>query len=510
MEHHLRMLCLLKNKSICLIILFLSLSYEGLAQKHDYIWVNGYDAVWGGEFGNFLLDFHQSPVKVDSIEFQYAELSDQVTSYCDDQGIFRMVSNGCRLYDHGGNIIANSDTLVPGKLGEYVCTKVGSFPLAFGSIFLPLEAKKVFLYHQGARDDNLFTITRWPAYKTIVDISEDIPIVDSIHVKIESFHAEAPAVCQHGNGQDWWIITPERNTNNYHVYCTAPNGGVTIKTQEIGSDYPYNECPGAGIQSFAPDGTTFVRYNNSCGLSFFSFDRCTGTLSYERLINLPEVFSPGAATVFSPNSRFCYFNSSRVIMQVDMEEAILHADTVAIVDTFPAPFGAGFFLMQLAPDGRVYICTTSSTKAWHVIEYPDKKGPACWVRPNALEFPYWSYHAMPNIPNYRLGAWAGSPCDTLGLSATDIPLTPTLAHRVYPNPVSNAFMLELDEGLQHSQPWTLIIMDATGREVTRRVIPPYAYLHLVETDTWPSGLYPYILQDETGRVLATGKLVKEP
>ena len=508
MALQLRMAYWLRNKQLALVLLFLGLAFPGQAQKHDYIWMNGYGAQWGGEFGNFLLDFHQSPVKVDPIEFQNITLDGQATSFSDSIGELILVTNGCRLYDKVGNVIPGSDSLSPSKLNLIVCEK-GANLSDFVTILLPLN-DKIVAFHLGVRDDNKFTLTLWPTYQTTINTAEGTPEIESKNVKVNAFHAGAPSACQHGNGKNWWVISPERDANAYYIFYLNDSSKFEWKTQNIGYTYDFDSCNSEGFQSFSQDGSRFVRFNNTCGLSFFDFDRCTGTLSNERKILLPEVFYPGAATVFSPNSRYCYFNSSRVIMQVDLEEEILHADTVAIVDTFPAPFGAGFYLMQLAPDGRVYICTGSSTKAWHVIEYPDKKGPACWVRPNALELPYWSYHAMPNIPNYRLGAWAGSPCDTLGLSPTDIPLSPTLAHRVYPNPVSNAFMLELDEGLQHSQPWTLIIMDATGREVTRRVIPPYAYLHLVETDTWPSGLYPYILQDETSRVLATGKLVKEP
>ena len=497
-----------KIKQIALALLFLSLSYEGQAQKHDYIWMNGYDAEWGGEFGNFQIDFKSDPVSVSDFNYQNIQLDGQVTSFSDSLGNLIILTNGCRFYDKLGNVVQGSDSLNPSKLSFLFC-KNRAYPSNFDMILLPIY-KRIVAFHFGVRDDNKFTLTQWPTYQSILDITGDEPIVESKNIKINAYHAGSPSACKHGNGKNWWVISPERDANTYYVYYLNNNGLFSWDTQDIGYTYSFQECSSDGYHSFSPDGSTFVRYNNTCGLSFFDFDRCNGELSNERQILLPEVFPPGAATVFSPDSRFCYFNSSRVIMQVDMEEEILHADTVAIVDTFPAPFGAGFYLMQLAPDGRVYICTGSSTKAWHVIEYPDKKGTACWVRPNALEFPYWSYHAIPNNPNYRLGALAGSPCDTLGLSSTEFPETSTLAHRVYPNPVGDAFILELDEGTQHSDPWVLIIMDVAGREVNQSVIPPYAYLHRVETASWYPGLYPYVLRNHAGQIVASGKLVKNP
>lgn len=80
--------------------------------------------------------------------------------------------------------------------------------------------------------------------------------------------------------------------------------------------------------------------------------------------------------------------------------------------------------------------------------------------------------------------------------------------RVYPNPIRDGFTLELDEGLQHSEPLYLEMTDVAGRGVAIEVIPSYAFLHRVETITWSTGLYFYLLKDEDGRILGSGKLVK--
>ncbi|MEZ5031370.1 MAG: T9SS type A sorting domain-containing protein [Saprospiraceae bacterium] len=495
------------TKSALVIVLFLGVAVRGYTQKHDYHWLNGYGAEYGGIFGNFELNFHNQPVTAEPIEFNNADLSDQVTSFSDAYGSLLLVSNGCRLFDAKGHVLPGGDTLNPGEIYNSWCKDNGSYPSMFNMIMLPQEGF-VYLFHSRVVLDNLFGVTSTPSYCSRVRVGLDSLEVEYTNNIVSTTKVEKPAACKHGNGRDWIIMTPEHRKATYRTYVLDIDGIQSLNTQTIGYQYPYPECDAYGLHSFSPDGTKYVRYNNSCGLSFFDFDRCTGELSNERLISLPAVFKPGAFTVFSPNSRFCYYNSSRVIMQVDMEDAILQPDTIAILDTFPHPTGAGFVMMQRGPDGRIYISPGSSTQTYHVIEYPDLKGKACWARPNAIPLPYLSFLALPNIPNYRLGAWKDSPCDTLGLSEVTSEIPSSFGHRIYPNPVQDGFTLELDEGLQHAFAWQLEVVDLAGRMVYQGSIPPYAFLHRVQTGSWSSGMYYAVLRDETGTILAVDKLVK--
>ena len=74
-----------------------------------------------------------------------------------------------------------------------------------------------------------------------------------------------------------------------------------------------------------------------------------------------------------------------------------------------------FNLMQLAPNGKIYITVPSTrSRHLHMIDQPDSLGVACNVIQRGLELPYYHWFNMPSFPNYRLGPLAGSPCDTLG------------------------------------------------------------------------------------------------
>lgn len=88
----------LKNltSSFALVFLFLNPS---IAQKHDYIWLSGYDShvgfdtSWGFYFGKSVLDFHYTPLQVsyDSLEMNFDATN---ASFCDSGGNMLFYTNG--------------------------------------------------------------------------------------------------------------------------------------------------------------------------------------------------------------------------------------------------------------------------------------------------------------------------------------------------------------------------------------------------------------------------------
>lgn len=481
----------------------MSMAQSGHAQKHDYIWLNGWDAEFGGVFGNFIMDFHQEPVGLPAVDFGSAVFINIESSVSDIEGNLLYAAEGCRIYNAQGEVIPGAEVINPGEIHSAYCNN-GNYPSVMAMIPIPIGNSTIMYFHYGIEFDNKFTIALRPSYQTLLRNNEIL----AINQQVNYFHSEGMAAVRHGNGRDWWVIQSERSTNNFKKQLFNDKGEFQVWEQSIGYHYPFPQCESFGIHSFSPDGTRFVRFNNSCGLSFFDFDRCTGELSNERRITLPHVYYPGAYTVFSPNSRYCYYNSNRVILQVDMEAPILLPDTVAIVDSFPADFGSGFSAMQRGPDGRIYIGTGSSNKARHLIHYPDVKGPDCWVEPSGLPTPFLT-RPLPNIPNYRLKGMAGSPCDTLGLSGIGAVEVGELKHRIFPNPISDGFTLELDEGLSHPLSWLMTVYDPLGRIQYEGVIPAFAYLHRVESASWPAGMYHYTLRNEQQHIIGSGRVIKE-
>ena len=232
---------------ILLICLFLGLATGGWAQKHDYIWVNGYDDDNGPEYRHFTLNFHSSPVAIDTIDFGEAKMTEQVTSFCDAEGNLVLASNGCYLFDLAGQILPGGDTLNPGEIYDTWCVDYCCYPMPFGAIMLPIDSNRVFMYHHGAKYDWKFTLTRKPTYATIISYSDGGVHVDTVNSIIADFHAESPAACQHGNGRDWWVISPEKGTSLYHRTWISGNEGITTTVQDIGFAYPFPDCEATGF-----------------------------------------------------------------------------------------------------------------------------------------------------------------------------------------------------------------------------------------------------------------------
>jgi hypothetical protein len=49
----------------------------------------------------------------------------------------------------------------------------------------------------------------------------------------------------------------------------------------------------------------------------------------------------------------------------------------------------------------------------HVIHKPEFPGQSCDLALHGIKIPRINYWSMPAFPNYRLGQWQDSPCDTL-------------------------------------------------------------------------------------------------
>jgi hypothetical protein len=177
-------------------------------------------------------------------------------------------------------------------------------------------------------------------------------------------------------------------------------------------------------------------------------------------------------------------------------------------DTHPI-FRTAFSNSQLAPDGRIYFATGNGTKYYHVIERPDELRDSCRVRQHGLKLKAYSL-GIPYYPNYRLGALAGSLCDTLpkqvGIGEVEGNAT---ALRVYPMPAQTEVTIDYAE-----LPWSryhnvrLEITDALGRTVYNELLPQYSAYQKVDVSGFAAGSYMVVLRSSEG-VVSSERLVKQ-
>jgi hypothetical protein len=117
---------------------------------------------------------------------------------------------------------------------------------------------------------------------------------------------------------------------------------------------------------------------------------------------------------------------------------------------------------------------------------------------------------IPYYPNYRLGALAGSPCDTLpkqvGIGEVEGNAT---ALRVYPIPAQTEVTIDYAE-----LPWSgyhnirLEITDALGSKVYDELLPQYSAYQRVDVSGFAAGSYMVVLRDGSS-VVGSGKMMKQ-
>jgi len=509
-------------KKQCSVLLFSILNCGFiLAQKLDYTWImgdNNYNKT-------SIFKYTNTVMQIDSSKY-ILPMNAANGSICDKDGNFLFFTNGLQIANKNFEIMKGGQRIVPSNTVSNQYLKTGMPDLQFCMV-LPYvnDDKKYYLLYSDLDivqfPDKKYYYTAFNSLYSTIDFNENplgiVMNVDSI-IFSDTLTSGQLAASRHGNGRDWWVILPGNQNYINHKLLINQNGLNYHSKQEIGS----KNDKLFGQSLFTPDGNKFIRVSikrigKPSGVDIYDFDRCSGELSNLKQIILEDslsVYTCGGAV--SSNSRFLYVSYRNYIFQYDLESSDIAStkDTVAIYDKFIDPntgFQIGFFLSQLAPDGKIYINTSNSTAWLHVIDKPDEKGKACNVIQHAVKLPTYHGFTMPNFPNYRLGPLKGSPCDTiLGVANKDIK-PENYGIKLFPNPSST--IIKIDITIPQYDPsikTEVVVVDVSGAIVMRYVMPDFAYIAELDISKLPSGVYGVQLrqpQKSGTRVLATEKFV---
>ena len=477
-----------------------------IAQKYDNHWIFGYAVSAGGGWQGTDINFTNDTLQIDSIYFDI-NFDNTNASISDKNGNLLFYTNGFAIEN------AQNDTLCSGLNPEGLSSQwqfYGNRAMQ-GALFLPKpdDSTQYYLFHCAiAKNSNTGNYYSPNIRTTLLEITPAYPlghVVTKNQVILSGdFETGCITATKHANGRDWWILIKERGTTKYHRFMLTPSGIKNLDVQDIGQGITN---PLTGWQScFSPDGSKYAKYECE-KIHLYDFDRCTGELSnYDSVLHTCE---GGAAGIgFSPNSRFLYISTGTKLYQYDTD-AINLGNSQILIDTFdgftsPPPFmglPTSFFLLQLAPDGKIYISTTNGTPYLHVIDYPDSLGTACSFRQHAVLLRGYNAAGIPNFPNYRLGALAGSPCDTLTSKEEGIRKEVSL----YPNPTRDKIHIELENV---REPLTFVLLNVLGQEEGSYFIENEQGNSEISLAHLPKGIYFYLLKSEKG-ILAQGKVVKE-
>lgn len=328
---------------------------------------------------------------------------------------------------------------------------------------------------------------------------------------------EKVCAVKHGNGRDWWIVGHDLS-NNFFEYLVTPNGIEGPFWNSIGLNQEgYYE----GEICFSPQGNKLAMVNGF-SVEVFDFDRCTGALSNEIILDsvlysnsyLPDYY--GGA--FSPDESKFYVSCNDQInygglYQFNLSNSNPHATKTLIWGGIVSA-GYGFAQMELAPDDNIYLVIVpffpdsipdTSQLNLSIIESPNSLGTSCDLILFSL---YLNGHrltlGLPNMPNYNLGALGGSACDTL-TSIQNKNLKTKNIVSIYPNPSSTTINISSSN---LSGKYSLKIYNLLGQQVKQQEIDfSFEGSSKVNIESLASGYYQLMLVN--GSNVVSKRFVKE-
>jgi hypothetical protein len=307
------------------------------------------------------------------------------------------------------------------------------------------------------------------------------------------------AVTKHGNGRDWWLVTQSFDLSKFYTLLFTPSGIQGPFTQITHNVVTSAYC-GGGTGSFTPDGSKYTLYDPKIGTQIYDFDRCEGVFSNQHILPVEDPTNQWAGNlVSSPNSEYAYLVHPLQIKQINLSTYTV--DTVANYDGFVYQnnLRTPFALPALAPDGKIYITCPGGKRYLHTIENPDAAGAACNVQQHSIFLPTTNASTINIAPNYRLGAKAGSGCDTIYTAAESPALGWAGGLQLFPNPATSKTRLVWGEPLkQHT---FVKITNSIGQVVRSIAIEKGFTYQEIDLKDLPNGLYFVSLPQQTIKLL---------
>jgi Secretion system C-terminal sorting domain len=351
-------------------------------------------------------------------------------------------------------------------------------------------------------------------YYSVVDMSLNNGLGDVI-VKNVKLHGVWMADCinaiKHANGRDWWIFmrtTQNNYDDKYYKYLVTPFGIDSLPAQQIGTG------SGTGFIEFKwnKNGDRLAMVNFDGLIELYDFDRCSGMLSNPVTIRQQVMVSPVPSInfcEFSASGNFLYVSanpgqpdSSRLI-QIDLRNYPNNITQDTLWATFEPKYTAG--ALKRGPDDKIYfscayVGSTGNNYPYAdtmynqynmnlgVINSPDSLGLACDFQPWSFYLggkrTYWG---LPNNPDYDMGPVVGSICDSLSTGIASINDTKGVIQKVFPNPNSGAFYLELKQTFMEEVYAELYSLQ--GQLCARQLLDNTHYTTAIRFDAVQAGVY---------------------
>lgn len=503
-----------------LFCLFLGLGAQGLSQsKHDYVWVTGYGS-FNGHFGGTQIDFNQGEPQFTHFELPHQFGFNMPCSISDENGHLQFYTNGCKIVNASHEIIENGEVFCSGYFQSIECDEpIYGYDAYQNMLILPRPGHRgQYVYFHPCLNE----VDKNQVFYAEIDMNANNgrgKVIEKQQLLRDTALAQgAFAPVRHGNGRDWWIIIPREHHSIFDFYLLTPDSILGPFTRDM-DDFASNMHSFTGWNTVvSPDGKLFARVTLTWlgNLRFnriflYDLDRCAGTLSNPRVITVldPNAYASWAA--ISPNSRYMYFQMGQTkLYQFDLQAPDIEASRVLVGEydgfTTPQGFSGKFHAMALAPNGKIYMCTTSGTYYYHTIHAPDEPGLACDFRQHDLELPTVAQNMMPLYPNFRLYDVPNALCDTLGINSPEfegVNIDTECTFKLSPNPANNRVSISTRDPFTAAR---LRVFNAAGQKVYEYDLIEGTFSHVFYVDAWAPGIYWVSIEPScSGRW--TGKLI---
>lgn len=399
-----------------LLFLFTLLPFAS-AQMHDNYWIFGYNYDSPSNNNGTLLHFENGYP-----EFTVENVKHDFGLYCilcsDSTGHLMFHTNGRQIRNRLHNIMEGGDTINPGPVWvDYP----DDYPSITSGIAIPAPGLSNHYYLIHTSDDYDPAILSPFLYYSLINMNANAGLgkVVEKNVILAEGDLPSPVAIKHGNGRDWWLVAGDMQSQIYQIFLIKPEGIILVHQQNIA---PESLTHFANAKA-SPDGNIFVSNDDSTGLWIFDFDRCSGLLSKPRVLPYHPPMFWTTSNAFSPDGRFFYAGTHLVVYQLDMktiDSSTITFDTIGRYEygASPAPpYYTHFLLPELAADDKIYYTTFNNSKAFHIIHRPNFPLFAADMAQRGLLLPEHHQLTRCYFPNYRLGKWLNSPCDTLGFAS---------------------------------------------------------------------------------------------
>ncbi len=197
----------------------------------------------------------------------------------------------------------------------------------------------------------------------------------------------------HSNGTDIWLISHEIHTNRYITIPLTPGGfgaPLRIAFGRTYCDRRVDTCGSLGIMKSAPNGQWIADpLPVFSEIQMLSFNNTTGAISDFYTLDTEFTLVGNKRSVgFSPNSRYLYEGSDRIISQYDLNagsEANIQASKLLLTNISADP-AVSIIDFQLAIDGKLYFIQRGNPGRLGVIRCPNLRGAASNISTNAVTF----------------------------------------------------------------------------------------------------------------------------